>query len=607
MQRDRSMREKMKMRGASRQERLVLCLCGLLVMLTYARAFFGTEITDEAYYISDALAMVQGNIPFAYNNFSYGTGSAFLLIPQVFLYDLLVPDHHGLVLFTRLSFVTFRMVVLFLVYCTLQKHTKRSSALLAVCMMIPYYTGEIDNYSYNTIPMVLCLLVGVWLYDTVEHGGRYGAVKLILCGFLSGIAVFAHPGYALAVLLFVALLLCRSVGKNRISHTALYALGGILEILVVMTGVVIQSDWQTLLRGLDLMFFHPYPTGSLSSISDSNKLLVLALLAVGIVCCCTVAYFIGKKWYAARLRKAGKNPEPRHTESFGAAFSIGAAVLFLLLLLLLTRGMTSLYLLGLLASLAAVMLLFCRRLRRPLLYYVGLYPVLFSLGCVFLVDSSDSLARFVAAVPALLPVLLLLLEQDDRWTKRCTALGMLACTLLMVCTNYVYVYRDEPITQLNTRVESGVYQGLYTTALRAEALPQLEEYLNGMVAEGEYVAFRDNVPCGYLMLHDARPLDMATWDCLQYSYGRNQPAALYDYYMRRQAIPQKIIYVDYGRDEHLSADDPDFLYNNFVNTYYEQTEDVALNDLFRRVVVYEYSGGFDGDFQYWIDASRMLS
>ena len=134
MQRDRSMREKMKMRGASRQERLVLCLCGLLVMLTYARAFFGTEITDEAYYISDALAMVQGNIPFAYNNFSYGTGSAFLLIPQVFLYDLLVPDHHGLVLFTRLSFVTFRMVVLFLVYCTLQKHTKRSSALLAVCI-----------------------------------------------------------------------------------------------------------------------------------------------------------------------------------------------------------------------------------------------------------------------------------------------------------------------------------------------------------------------------------------------------------------------------------------------------------------------------------------
>lgn len=605
MQRDRSMREKMKMRDASRRERFLLCLCGLLVLLTYVRAFFGTEITDEAYYISDALAMVQGNIPFAYNNFSYGTGSAFLLIPQVFLYDLLVPDHHGLVLFTRLSFVTFRMVVLFLVYRTLQKHTKRSHALLAVCMMIPYYTGEIDNYSYNTIPMVLCLLVGVWLYDTVEHGGRYGAVKLILCGFLSGIAVFAHPGYGLAVLLFLALLLCRSAGKNRISHTALYALGGILEILVVVSGVALQSGWPTLLRGLDLMFFHPYPAGSLSSVSDSNKLLVLALLAVGIVCCCTVAYFIGKKWYAARLRKAGKNPEPRHTESFGAAFSIGAAVLFLLLLLLFTRGMTALYLLGLLASLAASAVLL-RRPRYALLWYVGIYPTLFALGCVFLVDSSDSLARFVAAVPALLPVFLWLLEQPDRWTERCAALGMTVCALLLVGTNYAYVYRDAPITQLDTRVESGVYQGLYTTALRAEALPQLEEYLNGMVAEGEYVAFRDNVPCGYLMLHDARPLDIATWDSLQYSYDRNEPAALYDYYMRRQTIPQKIIYVDYGRDERLSIENPTFLYNDFVNTYYQLKEEIALNDLFQHVMVYAYSGGFDGDFQAWIDASRKL-
>ena len=160
--------------------------------------------------------------------------------------------------------------------------------------------------------------------------------------------------------------------------------------------------------------------------------------------------------------------------------------------------------------------------------------------------------------------------------------------------------------KLDCRVESGVYQGLYTTESRANDLPELEEYLNTVVSQDEYYCFRDNVPCGYLMVRQGQMCESATWDIMQYSYGLNTPAPLFDYYMRRGTVPDKIIYVDFGRDDHLSIEDENFRYNDFVNAYYELVEEVALNGTFRRVLVYQYNGTFDGDFSYWIDTYREL-
>lgn len=60
----------------------VLILCGVVftVILMYYRTFFGTELTDEAYYVSEAKEMLNGNIPFAYNNSSKALGFTFLLL-----------------------------------------------------------------------------------------------------------------------------------------------------------------------------------------------------------------------------------------------------------------------------------------------------------------------------------------------------------------------------------------------------------------------------------------------------------------------------------------------------------------------------------------------
>ena len=168
-------------------------------------------------------------------------------------------------------------------------------------------------------------------------------------------------------------------------------------------------------------------------------------------------------------------------------------------------------------------------------------------------------------------------------------------------TDFYYVYRDEHIQYLDYKVESGVYKGIYTTQARQNDLVELEEYLNQIVDEDESYSFRDNVPFAYLMMHKGKVCEISTWDYMQYSYHRNSPAPVFDYYRVRDMIPDKIIYVDYGRDANLSIEDPDYRYNDWVNSYYDKVDDFVMNGTFYHVVVYQYNGSFDGDYQTWID------
>ena len=105
-----------------------------------------------------------------------------------------------------------------------------------------------------------------------------------------------------------------------------------------------------------------------------------------------------------------------------------------------------------------------------------------------------------------------------------------------------------------------------------------------MIAEDETYSFRDNVPFAYLMVHQGRVCELSTWDCLQYSYDRNSPALLFDYYQRRNMIPDWIVYIDYGRDEKLSIEDDNYRYNDWIDTYYNQVDDFILNETFYHVI-----------------------
>lgn len=588
-------------------EFIILAGCISTAIIMIIRCFFSTELTDEAYYVADAKAMLEGNLPYAYCTYSYGSGSCFLLIPLLAIYRIFQPEFSGVFLYSRLCFVFMWYAILFVIYKILCKNIKRCHLLLFIWVLIPYKPGlTLWNFSYNTVPSALMLLVAVLLYDVIENKSAWYIFKIMLSGFISGIAFLAQPGYGLAIVVFCFLLLTRSIGgKFKIINLFLYGLGGIAEVCVVYIPIIAQVGFATTLNGVS-RYFNGYPSNTtmstttplsriLSVIINFRQFVILFLLLL------IVIYILAKRYVRENEQKL------LHDEYIYIGI-VSAECLFVCSFMKSSTHSESIsYMLGIIGTIVfGSLLIFKAYKKQIILMYIGFYPILFAVGEAAVVDSGNTIGRFTAAVPTIAICLLFFMEEKSEIVRLISVTTAILCAVELSLNVGSYVYRDAAIIQLQYRVEEGVYKGLYTTKARANDLPDLEVYLNRYISDEETYEFHDLAPYGYLMMHRGKPLSIATWDSMNYSYGKNAPAENYEYYRRRQAIPNKIFYVDYGNDDRLSIEDPNFMYNEFVETYYEKVDEVKLNDTFFHIIVYEYKGGFNGEWDYWINRHMVL-
>ena len=576
------------------------CFC--LIILVYFRAFLGTEITDEAYYIADTLGNLRGNCAYALNNYFAGIGYTFLPTPFFFVYLLFVPNGEGIVLFSRICFVTFKLFFYFCTYLILSRHVKPAHALLFVACSFSF-SGLIPNFNYNSVPPVTMTLSAALAYDSIEGKDCPKKLAIFASGVMSGMTVFANPVYFAAIILHFFLILVRS-GKGKVVRNAIFfVLGGMAAVLLVFVPLLFQAGIQKLWSGFSSMLKNIFSVEYLSELSLIDKLRTFFHLIMNSLLFVPLCLLV---WILPKL-----TPLKRHVKCDMISCILLLVSFFVCVILLIQlyfrNGWNSLYIVGKYSFvLVFLVLLFGVTKNFPLFLYLGLFPLVAAVLTVFGSSSTAVLSRFQLLLYSLHAIILLLMECKRPAVRSIAVLSAALCILLQGYTLFKVPYRDGSLHTLTTKVESGVYKGLYTTPRRAHDLPELEEYLNTIVSGDEYYAFRDNVPCGYLMMHKGKICDVSSWDCLQYTYRRDTPQKLFDYYKRREAIPDVILYIDYGRDPELSIDNKDFRFNDFVHKYYQRESEVSLNRTFSRIVVYRYSGGFDGNYDSWINAYNSI-
>lgn len=578
---------------------LILCCVILTLILMYYRAFFGTEITDEAYYVSEAKEMLNGNVPYAYNNSSKAVGFAFVLIPIIAIYKFFNPVLAGVFLFTRLCFVTYKAVICFCVYLILRRRAKKSHALLASALILPL-SGGIQNFSYNTVPILTLFLVGCLLYDVIEQNAQHPKVKMIISGFLTGIACFANVGWTATLIIFILIISIRIKERSKKIRALMLFCGAVIaEMLIVFVPISIETSFADLWYGLYRLFIAPIPADSLNpdktwgGVIGSFKEPFKQWLEVFI----PVSGFI---FFVSSIPME----EKRLSKKQRLTLSVTLGMLFQIILISCNdhESPDVVYKWAFAAFCYMIVFMIMGTYRKDkIVWYLCLYPPIYAVVAIIFLSNGANVSRFSNVYTILIPMVLVLFENKSKSIRFMATIMVAVIIVTLGYVDFHYVYRDDNFRSLTYKVQTGVYKGIYTTKARANDLPELEEYLNSIVEDDETYAFRDNVPAAYLMMHKGLACEISTWDILQHTYHRNSPAILFDYYRRRDMIPDKIIYVDYGRDEKLSITEPDYKYNVWVNTYYDLVEDVDLNETFFHILVYKYNGIFDGNYQYWID------
>ena len=148
----------------------------------------------------------------------------------------------------------------------------------------------------------------------------------------------------------------------------------------------------------------------------------------------------------------------------------------------------------------------------------------------------------------------------------------------LIYEDYSAVYDVEPIAVLNAKVEEGVWKGCYTSDTKKKEVAYIEDKIRSLTDEDDDVLFLDWASFAYL-INEGRPCSPTSLDPLGYFYSGwegsdvNYPIPLFDYFFVTKRIPNKIIYIDYKTDADLSIDDNGWKFNDFVNSYYELSEE----------------------------------
>lgn len=584
-----------KRKTATLLNALGICFAFIVISLMYYRAIWGAGITDEAYYVAEAKEILNGNVLYAYNNSSKAAGFTIPLVLLEAVYGVMVPNLEGVFLYTRICFVTYKVLIFLIVFITFRRRTPSYMALLISSMILPI-SGYLPNFSYNTIPELNLLASGCLLYDSLEQDAPGKWARFALAGALCGVACLANPGWGLSLIIFLMLIVLRSDTRTRIRN-AIWFCGSIIVLLILLLFIVdAKAGFKELIYGFYRLFFSPIPVDKLVAnknwigifISIGKPIMrIFIVLMLSFVILSLVGRYLANEW------KVLCNP-------LNAAVDISLCINIIYVIIVSNKQFSLIWEIGLVAICYEIILLIINHTSdNRIIMYLGIYQPLYSLSCILLLSEGAGIGRFICTFTCLIPVAFIVLKKESRLLEVYMLL-VVALVLSYTQLDYSVIYNDRNINELSYVIRSGVYKGIRTTKEKAYDLPELENYLNDLIGKDENYAFRDNVPSAYLMVHKGKVCEISTWDILQHSYHRNSPAVLFDYYRRRDMIPDKIIYIDFGRDENLSIVEENYRYNDWVNAYYDLVEDIELNETYFHVMVYQYNGTFNGDYQWWI-------
>lgn len=469
---------------------VVMCLIAYL-----ARPFFGVELSDELYNISEIYGIWIGREPFID---SWNVTFAGFTVPFFDFYYNVVQGFQGIVLYYRFLYIA-HMALLVVILCFLLKRSDRVHighpvrVLLPVFFVVPFSLFEIG---YNTVLADSHLLAAALLYTDAYREFNYW--RYAMMGGIMAMGTIGYPPMIISTFLIALLIWFANKGYHRGKKTAIYLLvgsvvvggyflwlvsnGSVAEIQQTIYAVVhsphearkiggLRGVWtvyiRPFLKSVWMVPFYFFCVGQLlikKFVFDANKQKDY----------CLRLYFI----FVATIGLMGHVQAYFPTEIF----------------------------------LATILTMYLMSLLNVRKHYI-LWSILV-MGLFVYNISSDNQST-VTAMGVFSSMLYLIIgviwdDQDNSLDKAKWIVSALLCFAAVLGT-YTYVYRDVYAWQTNSIVDKGIYRGLRTTVQRKDYVENIEFFLQENIDPNQTVCTATIMPYAYLMAR-ARICAPATWD-----------------------------------------------------------------------------------------------
>lgn len=540
------------------------------IVLAFIRCFFGAELTDQAYAVTEPYIVAKGGIPYV-TLWSQMPGWALFLAPFSWIYTTVKGSTEGYYVYFWFIFLITSCFVAFVGWSLLKRQI---SPIFSVLFCIPILRTVVtrgDGIASD------CLFLSSILLSLSIIEEKRKISRATIAGFLGCVASFCHAQSAVAclIIVFTIFLIERKENRKYVSLTS-YLLGALAAGLSLVIYLLIRSgSISTFITGIEyclsnVAYFKLIsPISNIASVTSLIMLLLkitIAYLVIPIIVFLLLFLFI-KMIGLIDLKK-------------DRIIYIAVALGLITALVIDIRLQSSQYMYWHL-FLSVPMFLFLIKAKKrfaQLLTLLIWIPLGIWTLVVMLTAYASPINRLdMLGVASYLAFLFSMMAYRDTFDgikmyfKRWICIIALLPTILTVGYGFWHqfdMYREDPIQNLTYVIDKGVYKGIHTTDDRAKALRLIEDKIREYTDENDRLLCVDNVPFGYLM-SDAQPCTACSWDQSLYSYHFNLPGFYTDYFSITGKMPTTIVYVDYGRDEIMSIDTDDYLFNDFVNENYE--------------------------------------
>ncbi|MDY9920628.1 MAG: hypothetical protein U2P59_02230 [Synergistota bacterium] len=563
---------------------IIISVYAIILLALIQRIFYGIEITDEAFYVAEGYIVTQGATPFV--NMFQASGFALLNASFVWLYVSVTGSTAGIMLYFRIISLLLRLTLVLIVCLIMKPYMKAKITALWLLPFVAFVPHSIITMSYNTwalILMPLCCVLVVRSILSENHRMSFG----IIGGSVFAFIILCYPLMIITGIVLLPLILAYEK-FNHIGHKTLYGYlaGGLITGVVILLFFTLQSgNFYGIFEGLKIIIVdNPYnklPKGisneSLQTFTGYMKNWILSI---------SIAYMFINLPVLNKKQKSLLVIISVITCIFYYSYNIFidyAQIMYTLQ----ARHQISSVLCRLFFPIPLILLPLIekkKKLAQALLIFIYLTSLISCFASSYFAFNGMNNRYYFLVQGTLLVIPFIYFAINDlievKIEKVISFLSstLIACvfTLGFLMNYYGYLYRDEPIDQLNYKVKYGVYSGLYTTRARGEGILSLEKTIRSVTNSSDNILFMDCVPMAYLMT-DAQYTAPSTWDIQLYSYGFTDDILLQKYFKTVNRTPNKIIFIFTGRDKILSIDSQNYKFNDYVKSNYELVSNITAH------------------------------